>query len=89
MIEPITEAEFQAVSHKGGRANLSPEAAAVAALEPGKGVKFPCRWKHYGKTGVCGGTGLASQAARRCHLKIRSRCYEGVLYILRPSEDRG
>lgn len=84
-IEPITKEEFGALPHAPHA--LSPEVAALVALPLGKGIKFPCRWKHLlpPKTG-CTGISLFHQTSKLRGFKITMRCYNHVVYIWKLSK---
>jgi len=91
MIEKITQQEFDAIPDytylRGGRP-ISKEGFAVRQLAVGEAIKMPCRWAHesrhnvHGSTG-CGGRAAAYHAAKAVGSKIRTRCQDKTLYVMR------
>ena len=71
-ITPITQHEFP-----------NGESLAVGDLKEGTGIKFPCRWKHGGKTNQCFGANTLRYTAKRCGHTTRFSCKDGTLYVWR------
>ena len=71
-ITPITQHEFP-----------NGETLAVSDLKEGTGIKFPCRWKHNGKTNQCFGANTLRYTAKRCGHTTRFSCKDGTLYVWR------
>lgn len=82
MIERITQQDFDTlpVRQRPGQ-DLSPETHAILKLAIGEGFKTPCHWKHY--KGACGGASTVHGTAKRHGMVVRTRCYQGTLYVLR------
>jgi hypothetical protein len=71
-ITPITQDEFP-----------NGESLAVRNLKEGTGIKFPCRWKHSGKSNQCFGMTTLRGTAKRCGHTTSFRCKDGTLYAWR------
>ena len=65
------------------------ESLAVAKLEPGEAIKFPCRWKHrIKKSGqpspnACVGASVVRAAGIRAGFVVASTCRNKVVYVMR------
>ena len=81
----ITEDEFRGLSPLMGP-HLCAEAQAVLSLEPGTGLKVPCRWRHRGGGRNCGGLSVLGGAAHRHGFRVECRCTDGWLYVFRPQD---
>jgi hypothetical protein len=78
----ITKEEFGSIKRLRTGKKLSPFSQTVANLNPGMGFKAPCTWKHNVRKN-CSGMASAHQTANRLGFKIKCKCREGILYILR------
>jgi hypothetical protein len=77
MIENITQEEFQTVRQ------ISTEGWAVQNLQPLSGIKFPCRWHHQQKTGICAGTTLVHRSAKKGGFRVSATCKKEIFYVFR------
>ena len=59
------------------------EFTAVRELQPGEAIRFPCRWKHGERSGMCHGYSSVHSTARRAKFRVDSRCRDGVVYVMR------
>lgn len=68
------------------------ESLAVAKLEPGEAIKFPCRWKHkIKKSGqpspnACSGVNVVRATGSRAGFVVASTCRNKVVYVMRTAE---
>ena len=85
---PITPEEFYQ-NYTKTRVN-SPFHKAVEALEVGTGFSTPCLWKHSGSTKTCAGIAAAHRIIGTQHMggRVRTRCKDGTLHILRIEDKR-
>jgi len=61
------------------------ETLAVSDLKEGTGIKFPCRWKHNGKTNQCAGVQNLRNGLRRHNRTARIKCKDGDVYVWRET----
>jgi len=97
-VQPITANEFpqpQRLTGAGAGRLTSETGKMLVALTVGAGFSMPCEWPHRVTNNgqhVCPGTEKfqsASQSMRRRAeptLRIRTRCVDGTLYVLRVPE---
>jgi len=63
---------------------LTEETVAIRALLPGEAIRFPCRWKHSGR--LCHGYSSVLVAAKRVGFRIKTKCRDEVVYVMRLAE---
>lgn len=76
----ITQAQFEAIPRGEGGRPRSPLHQAMIALELGEGLQVHCRWTH---SGQCHGTIGVRNFAKTHGFKVRTRCQNDILSVLR------